>query len=153
MDYSLQKAVELGATNIIPFFSKRGLIKLDSERQSRRLKHWKGVLRHATEQSGRRLVPTLHPIVKITELKLSDKKISYFILDTNARLKFSSREIGNKHIGIISGPEGGFEQSEIKTLVERGACPVNLGPRILRSETSAACAISIAQVIWGDLGS
>ena len=98
-------------------------------------------------------MPALHPIVKITELKLSDKKISYFILDTNARLKFSSREIGNKHIGIISGPEGGFEQSEIKTLVERGACPVNLGPRILRSETSAACAISIAQVIWGDLGS
>ena len=151
MDYTIQKAVELGIQRIVPVVSQRTVVRLDPERADKRLNHWRGIARHAAEQSGRIRVPDLCAITPL-EQWLTERDVTHrFLLNPLADLGLATQTPRTQAITIIAGPEGGFEAGEIEALEASGAVSVHLGPRTLRTETAALSALSIIQALWGDL--
>jgi len=153
MDYTLQKCVEMGVTNIIPIISSRTIVRLDDRKKKSRLKHWAGIIRHATEQSGRTKIPRLTDI-KSLGVWLADKTHgNVIILDPLGDMSLPTYPFKAKSVTVVAGPEGGFTDNELAVMKAKKNAPatVSLGPRTLRSETAAVCAISILQALWGDL--
>ena len=153
MDYTLQKAVELGVNRIIPVYTARSVGRLDDKRKIRKLEHWKGIVQHATEQSGRANVPTIEPIQELRDNVTALIGPQAYVLDPTSKAALSKQNPTGNKIAIIAGPEGGFDSTELHLMGTRyGAVPVSLGPRTLRTETAAVCALSVIQALWGDLG-
>jgi len=110
-------------------------------------------VQHATEQSGRNIVPTIDPIQELKENVIALVGLNAYVLDPLSKTPLSKQKPSGNKIAIIAGPEGGFDGNEIHQLSQRyGAVSVSLGPRILRTETAAVCALSVIQALWGDLG-
>jgi 16S rRNA (uracil1498-N3)-methyltransferase len=153
MDYTLQKAVELGVNHIIPVYTARSAGRLDKKRKIRKLEHWKRVVQHAAEQSGRNMVPKIDPIQELKENVMALVGLNAYVLNPLSKTPLSKQKPSDNKIAIIAGPEGGFDGNEIHQLSLRyGAVSVSLGPRTLRTETAAVCALSVIQALWGDLG-
>jgi 16S rRNA (uracil1498-N3)-methyltransferase len=152
MDYTIQKAVELGVRRVVPVVSKRTTVRLAGARADKRVEHWRGVALHATEQSGRVLVPEISTILPLEESFDKSAKGRLVLLNPHAETAFAVQPKPAPGLTIIAGPEGGFEVSEIEMLKAAGAISVHLGPRTLRTETAAVTALSIAQTLWGDFG-
>ena len=151
MDYTIQKAVELGIQRIVPVVSQRTVVRLDPKRADKRLSHWRGIARHAAEQSGRTRVPELCAITPLEQWLIERDVAHRFLLNPLAHLGLAAQTPSTPAITIIAGPEGGFETSEVEALEATGAVSVHLGPRTLRTETAAVSALSIVQALWGDL--
>lgn len=152
MDYTLQKAVELGVSSIQPLISERSVVKLDAERWASKLEHWQGVVIAACEQSGRTRLPRLLPILKL-QTWLDQP------LDVGAKLTLAPtasaafRDLPRQASAcLLVGPEGGLGDAEIAHSERSGFSPVRLGPRVLRTETAGVAALSAMQALWGDLG-
>jgi 16S rRNA (uracil1498-N3)-methyltransferase len=152
MDYTIQKAVELGVTRIVPALAQRTVVKLDSRREQRRLEHWQGIIEHAAEQSGRLRIPELAPVVPLRTWSDEPPVGERFILHTRAAQPLARCPRPTGAVTLVAGPEGGFDIREVELLQDRGCTCVSLGPRILRTETAALCALSVIQTLWGDLG-
>lgn len=150
MDYTLQKAVELGVSAIQPIAAKRSVVKLAGERADKRVAHWQAVVASACEQSGRnRVAPVSQPMSLANWLGQRPAGRLLFLSPlAEARLVDLSPQQG-LHV-LIAGPEGGFELDEIAALESADAIPVRLGPRILRTETAAVAALAALQTLWGD---
>lgn len=154
MDWVIQKAVELGITKIMPLFTERSAIKLDKERAAKKSLHWKKVACSACEQSGQNLIPAID-LPATFEQAVSLGAGRKFILDPVAeqslvsRLALHTTELPRAAL-IISGPEGGFSRKEIQLAERSDILPVQIGPRILRTETAPIVAISLLQAYWGD---
>jgi len=149
MDYTIQKAVELGVFRVVPVVSKRTTTRLAGVRADKRLEHWRGVARHAAEQSGRTSVPEISAILPLEE-SVDENVGQLILLNPLANAEFARQSEPETGLTIIAGPEGGFEESEIEMLEATGAVSVHLGPRTLRTETAAITALSITQALWGD---
>ena len=159
MDYTIQKAVELGVTAIVPITTSRSLVKLTSERAEKRLAHWQSVVHSACEQSGRAFVPQVAqpctlaqwlantPSPLMGEGKAPPTRILLNPIGAT-RLAELPKPTGN--IELLIGAEGGLSQAEIDTALSQGFKSVILGARILRTETAALTAIAAMQTIWGD---
>ena len=150
MDYTLQKAVELGINAIQPIAAHRSVVKLSAERADRRVAHWQGVVASACEQCGRNtLPPVTQPLTLANWLGTRPAGRLLFLSPTAAhRLAELPRPAGRDT--LVVGPEGGFEADEIAALEAAGAVPVRLGARILRTETAALAALAAMQTLWGD---
>ena len=155
MDWTVQKAVELGVSAIVPVVTERCNVHLDREREARRLDHWRGVMISACEQSGRTRVPVLHPVVKFGEwLERGGAAGTRLILDPLATRGLADAVIGAMgSISLVVGPEGGLSPDEIRTAQTAGCAGVRMGPRILRTETAGVAALAILQATTGDLRS
>ena len=151
MDFTIQKAVELGIQRIQPVVSQRTVVRLDAVRADKRLSHWRGIARHAAEQSGRTRLTDICAIAPLEQWLAERNATHRFLLNPEAELAFAAQTPSTRAISIIAGPEGGFEAVEIDLLEAAGAVSVHLGPRTLRTETAAVTALSIAQALWGDL--
>ena len=151
MDYTVQKAVELGVQRIVPVVSRRTVVRLDAAREDKRLQHWRGIVRHAAEQSGRTIVPAVDAVCSLPAWLAANGAIRHYWLDPRAPLSLAAQPKPPATVAIVAGPEGGFEESETALLAAAGATPVRLGPRTLRTETAAHCALAVMQVLWGDL--
>lgn len=151
MDYTLQKAVELGVTTIQPITSSRTVVRLDSAREEKRLDHWRGVVRHAAEQSGRTVVPEVRAVVTLATWLAPGRAGRAYMLDPFAADSLAAHSPPTGEVAILAGPEGGFSGDERQQMVSAGVNPVRLGPRVLRTETAALCALTIMQTRWGDL--
>lgn len=151
-DYSIQKAVELGVTSIVPILTRRGVVRLDAQRAQRRLAHWNGIIVHACQQCGRNRVPELCSVVTLNEW-LHDYECGGLdlTLDPDAATSMSELEYGGGLLTLLVGPEGGLESEELETAYKAGFVGVTLGPRTLRTETAAAAGVTAAQLRWGDL--
>jgi 16S rRNA (uracil1498-N3)-methyltransferase len=138
MDFTIQKAVELGVSKIIPLFTERCNVKLDQERSEKRLKHWQSVVISACEQSGRNQVPEVLP-PNILDAWLKTIQADYcFVLSPVAEHKLKKQTIPpGARVILLIGPEGGLSEREIQSATEQGFLPLNLGPRVLRTETAA----------------
>ena len=151
MDYSLQKATELGVTSIQPLATERSVVKLAGERADKRLRHWQHVVIAACEQCGRNRVPTVAPVQKLFAY-LADVDRSRRLLmlspDANAPLKRAMPATG---VILLIGAEGGLAPAEYQAAQASGFEPVSLGPRILRTETAPVAALAVLQALWGDL--
>ena len=150
MDYTLQKAVELGISAIQPIAAKRSVVKLAGERADKRVAHWHGVVHSACEQSGRNRVPPVgQPLSLATWLgQRPTGRLLFLSPLASARLADLPPPQGLQI--LVAGPEGGFEADEIAALESADAIPVRLGPRVLRTETAALAALAAMQTLWGD---
>ena len=152
MDYALQKSTELGISVIVPLFTERSNVKLDHKRVETRLQHWKKIMIHACEQSGRNSLPLLCTPRALHEWLKSDQNPTRFLLAPAARQSIAGyNDVNNRKVSILVGPEGGLTAAEQTAAEKRGYIPVRLGPRTLRTETAAVAAVTALQVLWGDL--
>ncbi len=150
MDFTLQKAVELGVTAITPLISERCNIKLKDERLDKKLASFKRIIISACEQCGRTIIPTLNPISNIKDFLKQELLGQKLILDPYSNTKIKALEKGNDFTLLI-GPEGGLSDEEVLLAKNYGFTSVLLGPRILRTETAPLVAISILQSAFGDI--
>ena len=154
MDYTVQKAVELGVAGIQPLASARSVVRLGEERAAKRLAHWQAVAIAACEQCGRNRVPQVLPLLEFGAwLALTAKA-----RDGAAKLLLSPRATEGLRklprpaagVTLLAGPEGGFEPEEERAAEQSGFNPVRLGPRVLRTETAAVAVLAAMQALWGD---
>ena len=150
MDYTLQKAVELGVAAIQPIAAKRSVVKLTSERADRRVTHWQGVVASACEQCGRNQIPAVATPLTLAGWLGQYKGGRLLFLSPLAEARLADLPAPAAVDCLIAGPEGGFEADEIAALHAVGAIPVRLGPRVLRTETAALAALAAMQTLWGD---
>jgi 16S rRNA (uracil1498-N3)-methyltransferase len=156
MEYLIQKATELGAKEIIPFFSSRSVPLLEKSRGLKRYHRWERIVIEASKQCGRGLVPDIRPLQDYSEMLQAAHRDSLRLIlweGEGARLKEvleGSKE--KRRIFFIVGPEGGLTPDEVEQAKRTGFFPVTLGERILRSETASLCLLSILQYERGDIG-
>ncbi len=151
MDFSVQKAVELGVNKIVPVMSEFSNVKLQGSRVQNKLTHWQNIIINATEQCGRnRLTQLLHP-VSFSECLAPDVLTTRLLLHPGSQQTMPEIAVGDNQLILMVGPEGGFSDFEVGQAIERDYVPVSLGPRILRTETAVISALSNAQQLWGDL--
>jgi 16S rRNA (uracil1498-N3)-methyltransferase len=150
MDYTLQKAVELGVAAIQPIAAKRSVVKLAGERADRRVAHWQGVATSACEQCGRNRVPAVAAPLTLANWLGRHPGGRLLFLSPLADARLADLPAPNATDCLVAGPEGGFEADEIAALTAAGAIPVRLGPRVLRTETAALAALAAMQTLWGD---
>ncbi len=155
MDYTIQKAVELGVTSIQPISSQRSVVKLSAERAEKRTEHWQNVAISACEQSGRAVVPAVSAPLSFNHLfahlgKLPEVDACKITLAPDATLHLNSIAKPSGNIYLLIGAEGGFTDEEIALSVANGFQAIQLGARVLRTETAALAAISAMQTLWGD---
>ena len=152
MDYTIQKAVELGVSAIQPVVSSRSVVRLDSERGARRGAHWQAVAVAACEQCGRNRVPPVHPVQSFAAWLAEAGPHARRGLMLSPRATRGVRDLPppRNHVTLLAGPEGGLTPDEQQAAVHAGFTPVKLGPRVLRTETAAAAALAAMQALWGD---
>ena len=152
MDYTIQKAVELGVTAIVPIVTTRSVVKLSNERAEKRLAHWQNVVHAACEQSGRAVVPQVASPVSLSAWLATnpDCNSTRILLNPIGALSLAELRKPIGHIELLIGAEGGLSQTEIDAALSQGFQSVILGARILRTETAALVAISAMQTLWGD---
>ncbi|NNE37701.1 MAG: 16S rRNA (uracil(1498)-N(3))-methyltransferase [Gammaproteobacteria bacterium] len=151
MDFTIQKAVELGVYIFVPIMTDRSNVKLDSERSEKRLKHWQKIIINACEQCGRNVLPTILEPVKLEEWVTVDTNVMRYVLDPASDVSVSALNQRGPEVSLICGPEGGLSDSELDLSQKNGYSPVSLGPRILRTETAAISALAVFQSRWGDI--
>lgn len=149
MDFTIQKAVELGVNTITPLFTEHCNVKLKNERLENRLRHWHGVAISAAEQSGRCYVSKILPTQTLGDWFTTTTSLC-LVLDHRATNNLSDIKERPSSATLLIGPEGGLSDKEIIFAKQNNFLPVKLGPRILRTETAALAAISVLQAKWGD---
>lgn len=149
MDLSVQKAVELGVTQITPLITERCVVQFKGEKKLQRLLHWQKIAQHAAEQSGRTVLPELIEIAALQNWVSNQQGLKVF-LDPYAVLSLSELQPDDMKVTLLTGPEGGFSDQERSIAKAAGFIPVRLGSRILRTETAAIAALAAVQMLWGD---
>lgn len=149
MDYTLQKAVELGVTEITPLTSDFCNVKLQEERMDKKLAHWQGVIISACEQSGRTKLPALHQPQSILAWVANIKAQHKLILEPTAENTIQTLSPATDFALLIGG-EGGLSDKEIQYAVTHQFTGIKLGPRILRTETAGLAVIAALQTLFGD---
>ena len=150
MDYAIQKATELGVTSISPLFTERCEVKLGEDRADKRLAHWSGIARSASEQTGRCTIPVIERPVKISDWLSQDHGKASFVLDHRGHHGFPASGSKPQSVTLLIGPEGGLTDQEIDLAARSGFQQVRIGPRVLRTETAPVVALSLVQNLWGD---
>lgn len=149
MDFVVQKATELGVSEISLLNSERTEVKLKGDREEKRLSHWQKVAISACEQCGSNRVPVIHPPVNLSQwLECRDEAVK-LIMQPGTDQPFKQKSPID--VALLVGPEGGFSDVEVSAANAAGFDSISLGPRILRTETAPLVAISILQHHWGDL--
>lgn len=149
MDFVIQKATELGVTQITPVISEFGNVTLKPDRWPKKISHWQKVANSACEQSGRADLVMVNCPVKFMDFVKHDFLGTKLILSPEANSPLETVSEPDT-ITLLVGPEGGFSQSEVNDAIKNDFLPWQLGPRILRSETAGLAAITMVQNKWGD---
>ena len=153
MDFAIQKSVELGVSTIVPVITQRSVVRLDKERQQKKVDHWKKIAINACEQSGRRRLAEVTSIQPVSEWLSRDAEDTLkLLLHTQNELPITCVDAPSPSQGIalLIGPEGGLADSEVQQALDSDYKPIRLGPRILRTETAPLAAIAAIQTLWGD---
>lgn len=149
MELIIQKAIELGAAEIVPMATKRAVVKLDAKKAAKKVQRWNEIAKSAAKQSKRGLIPEVKPVMSFKEAVEYGKSMDMLLIPyEDAKGIAHSREVvetvkDKKSLGIYIGPEGGFPEEEVSLAMKAGAEPVTLGHRILRTETAGMTLLSI----------
>ncbi|MBV9120537.1 MAG: 16S rRNA (uracil(1498)-N(3))-methyltransferase [Chloroflexi bacterium] len=143
----LQKCTELGVTRFVPFRAERSVALTDKPER------WRSILIEAAEQSGRRMVPEISPVLSFTEAlgEATQRGVPFLAWEQAERPKLASVHRPARDLALIIGPEGGFTEAEVGSARNRGAAVVSLGRRVLRSETAAIAASALLLHLNGEL--
>jgi 16S rRNA (uracil1498-N3)-methyltransferase len=151
MDWVVQKAVELGASAVIPVRATRSVLKLTGERADKRLAHWREVAQSACEQSGRNRVPQVADILDLRDyLAQTRSGLQRLILDPVGGRRMADLGLPKAACHLLIGPEGGWSEEELAACRAAGCTAVRLGPRVLRTETAGLAVLAALQALWGD---
>jgi 16S rRNA (uracil1498-N3)-methyltransferase len=157
LDFVIEKATELGVQVIIPFASTHAVPKLDERKIAARTERWQKIALSATKQCGRMKVPEILPLTTFANLLVRAEPQAVKLLcwekESEQSLRQAHERLGDaRKLLVAIGPEGGYSPSEAELARQHGFERVHLGRRILRAETAAIAALSLAQFLWGDLG-
>lgn len=152
MDYTIQKAVELGVKAIQPIATERSVVKLNQERAEKRVAHWQQIVISACEQSGRAYVPVVHAPLSLSQwlAQHPQHESSRILLNPVGAKQLAQLPKPTSQIQLLIGAEGGLSAHEIETATTHGFQSTLLGPRVLRTETAALAAIASMHTLWGD---
>jgi 16S rRNA (uracil1498-N3)-methyltransferase len=152
MDWVVQKATELGVTRIVPVFTERSVVQLDERQAAKKVQHWRGIAVSACEQCGRNVVPEIAVPVTLYGLleKPPGRGIS-LLLSPTAQQRVVDIAGSPAGATVLIGPEGGLARVEHDAAAMAGFTSVRMGPRVLRTETAAVCALTLLQQTFGDL--
>lgn len=148
MELIVQKAVELGAYQIIPVATRRSVVRLDEKKAAAKVSRWQAIAQAAAKQSKRGVIPQVQQVMGWKQAleyvrDIPVKLIPYELAEDmdRTREQLEGLEPG-QDIAVFIGPEGGFEEEEIETAMAAGAVPITLGRRILRTETAGMTVLS-----------
>lgn len=156
MDWIVQKAVELGVYGIVPMATRRSVVKLDRKKEEAKLRRWNAIAESAAKQSGRMIVPKVEPVVSFSYGCLQMQKLDVGLIpyELTRGMEETRRTLARirpgMEIGIMIGPEGGFDVEEVKEAVNAKICPITLGRRILRTETAGMAALAVLMFLLED---
>ena len=148
MELVVQKAVELGACEIIPIATGRAVVKLDEKKARAKTVRWQGIAEAAAKQSKRSIIPKVTGVMSMKEAvayaeKADIRLIPYELAEDMAKTKKIINGIRpGESVAVFIGPEGGFEEKEVAAAMEGGCIPITLGKRILRTETAGFTVLS-----------
>jgi 16S rRNA (uracil1498-N3)-methyltransferase len=151
MDFTVQKATELGVAALQPVVTARSLGRITGERAAHKRAHWQRVVIAACEQCGRNRVPEVLAPVPLEQYSRKPPSSACLLLSPEAQLGL--REAASRLQGtatLAAGPEAGFTAAEEAMLAQAGFVPVRLGPRVLRTETAALAALAALNALAGD---
>ncbi|MCY4329554.1 MAG: 16S rRNA (uracil(1498)-N(3))-methyltransferase [Endozoicomonadaceae bacterium] len=150
MDYAIRKAVEMGVTEITPLFSERCEVKLNRERQHKKLQHWQQLIISACEQCERNYIPKIHfPCTMESWIHSCDEQLK-LVLCHRSDKTLMQQSCYPDSVAVLTGPEGGLSDAEIAMAKKQAFETITLGPRVLRTETAPLGAIAVLQYLWGD---
>lgn len=156
MDWIVEKCTELGVTAIQPLAAKRSIIKLSPDRMARRIAHWNAIAASACEQCGRNRVPEVAPVLDLPQYLgwakqgIQAQNALGLLLAPAAGSPLQKLPPPVGPVVVMIGPEGGWEGSELQAAQIAGFQIVQLGPRVLRTETAGMAALAAIQALWGD---
>ena len=152
LELIIQKTVELGVSKIFPVEMNRCVVKLDAKKKNVKLSRWQAIAESAAKQSKRNTIPEIGEVLNYSSMLKEAEKLDLFLIpyenkDGMLATKAALNEIkSGMKIGILIGPEGGFEESEIAVAENAGGKTVSLGARILRTETAAITAVAMCML-------
>lgn len=152
LELIIQKAVELGVASVTPVAMKRSIVKIDEKKKKTKTERWQAIAAAAAKQSKRSLVPEVREVLSYKEMINAVKNLDLILVPyecangMSATKEALSKIKSGMNIGIVIGPEGGFEQSEIDAAVDAGGKVISLGSRILRTETAAITTIGMCML-------
>jgi 16S rRNA (uracil1498-N3)-methyltransferase len=148
MELIIQKAVELGAYQIIPVAMKRSVVKLDEKKAQNKIKRWQAIAESAAKQSKRGIIPNVHmPVTMKEALEIAkDLDVKLLPYEQAEGMEYTRKVISQikpgESIGIFVGPEGGFDDKEVEAATNAGFKSITIGKRILRTETAGFTMLS-----------
>ena len=149
MELIIQKAVELGVHEVIPVATRRGGVKLDGKKEENKMRRWQAIAESAAKQSKRMYVPEVRHVMRFSEAVEHAKELDVVLLpyelakDMKETKKIIDQIEPGQSIGIFIGPEGGFDEEEVRMAADMGARAITLGKRILRTETAGLTVLSV----------
>lgn len=152
MEFTIQKSIELGVNVITPLFSERCGVKLDAERLNKKIQQWQKIAIAACEQCGRNRIPEIRPAMDLEDWCAEPDEGLKLNLHPRASQSINTLPLPVQRVRLLIGPEGGLSADEIAMTAQHQFTDILLGPRVLRTETTALTAITALQVRFGDLG-
>ncbi|WP_312227906.1 16S rRNA (uracil(1498)-N(3))-methyltransferase [Pseudescherichia sp.] len=152
MEFTIQKSIELGVSLITPLFSERCGVKLDPERLNKKIQQWQKIAIAACEQCGRNRIPEIRPAMDLEAWCAEPEDGLKLNLHPRASASINTLPLPVERVRLLIGPEGGLTANEIAMTAQYQFTDILLGPRVLRTETTALTAITALQVRFGDLG-
>ncbi len=150
MDFTIQKAIELGVSHIVPVESRRSVVRLSGDRAGKRVAHWQGVAAAACEQCGRNRVPVVAPLESLEQWLARPAGDGLRLMLTPEAGSALADMVRAPCLQLLVGAEGGLDPREELAARTAGFQGVRLGPRILRTETAGLAALAAIQTLWGD---
>lgn len=147
MDFTIQKAVELGVAAIQPVLTVKSVVRLSAEREEKKLAHWKRVAIAACEQCGRNRIPDIGAPMPLERYR-APAESSKILLSPSGAAKLAA--LARNPVTLAVGPEAGFSDEEAELLQRAGFVPARLGQRVLRTETAALAALAALNALAGD---
>ena len=152
LELIIQKAVELGVHEIVPVEMHRSVVKLDDKKKESRRARWQAIAESAAKQSKRNAIPCVCDVLSYKQAMEKAREMGLFLVPyENERGMVATKEALAKmergmSVGILIGPEGGFEPKEVELAKEAGGLPISLGARILRAETAAIASVGMCML-------
>lgn len=156
MDFIIQKAVEMGASSIVPVAMEHSVVRLEGAKADKKVERWQKIAEAAAKQSKRDIIPQVQHVQTMQQMLANNDlqhKIIAYECEDRLGLKTALQSCDNlQELLLIIGPEGGISEFELELARKNGAVPVSLGKRILRAETAGVVALSAILYETGDLG-
>jgi 16S rRNA (uracil1498-N3)-methyltransferase len=155
LELILQKAVELGAAEIVPFLARRSVVRVKGK-EDEKLARWQRIAREAARQSGQTTIPRIsfsRDTADVVQQAQQSVKLMLWEREQDNRLKETLTRFSHPNsVAVLVGPEGGLHDEEAEHAIQGGFIPVSLGDRIVRTETASLVVLAILQFYWGDIG-